>query len=124
MQIDQKDSVGRAVSRAVLLSNPVMDTHVGAGSQPGVSEVLQRLMDMMRQEHWFHSFVPRDVGGSITMSEALGCSTLLVSTAYDIQLTLVCPHIHQYEKRYSESSDVEVLCAFQKERNYTFFLHR
>lgn len=34
----------RAASRAVLLSNPVMDTHVGVGSWPKVPEVLWQLM--------------------------------------------------------------------------------
>lgn len=34
----------RAASRAELLSNPVMDTHVAAATWPAVSEVLQQLM--------------------------------------------------------------------------------
>lgn len=54
---------------------------------------------MTRQAPWFHSFVPRDVGGCIRMSEAFGYSTLLVSTTYDVQQPLACPDIHYINKK-------------------------
>lgn len=48
VQIDQRDSEeGQPAGQRscqMLLSDPVMDTHVGAGSWPTVSEVLQQLM--------------------------------------------------------------------------------
>lgn len=70
--------------------------------------------DMTRQAPWFHSFVPGDVGGCIRMSEAVDSSTLLVSTAYTIQLPCHnCPHIR--ETRYSR--DIQVDCKEKKDKN-------
>ena len=43
------------------------------------------------------------------MSEGLGYSTLLVSTAYDIQLALACPH-----KKKGIEVAVTCMCAFEK----------
>lgn len=60
------------------------------------------------------------------MSEALGYSTLLVSTADYIQLPLACPNMHQQGNRYSGGCDVKVRCAFEKKKNsyFLFFLYK
>lgn len=51
------------------------------------------------------------------MSEGLGYSTLLVSTAYDIQLALACPH-----KEKGIEVAVTCMCAFEKKKEHVIFL--
>lgn len=78
--------------------------------------------DMTGQAPWFRSFVPGDVGGCITMSEALGYSTLLVSTACDIQLALACPHIHPQEKKYSGSRRIHWALEKTETGHFSLFM--
>lgn len=86
MQIDHRDSEeGQPAGQRscqMLLSDPVMDTNVGAGSWPtlGLRSFSNR-WDATRQASWFHSFVPGDVRVFIRMSEGLDYSTRPVSTA-------------------------------------------
>jgi len=78
---------------------------------------------MTRQAPWFHSSVPGDVVGCIKVSEALDYSTLLVSTADDIQLLLACPHVRNRKK------DIQVSVTYRytvpekrKKRIFSLFL--
>lgn len=78
----------RVASRGVLLSNPVMDTHTGAGGWPVISKVLWRLMG--HDEASAPVFIPLSLGMLEVVSE---CQELLAIAHFWCQLPRIynCP---------------------------------